>query len=203
MELKNKNVGLRFNRLTVIRHISGEEYECQCDCGNIINSTLWRLQSGNTKSCGCYFKEKVGSWSKKHGLAKHPLYKTWHNMRSRCKNPNATRYKYYGGRGISVCVEWDNDFLSFYNWSILNGWAKGLSIDRIDSNGNYEPNNCRWVTCKCQNNNLRSNHNITYNNETHSIYDWAERLQINPKTLSERIRRGWSIERAFTGGDCK
>ena len=124
-------------------------------------------------------------------------------MRSRCKNPKATKYEYYGGKGIKVCKEWDEDFICFYNWSINNGWAKGLSIDRINGNKDYCPDNCRWTTYTMQNNNLSCNHNITYNGKTQSIYAWAKELDISQKMLSERIRRGWDIKRAFTTPNTK
>lgn len=135
---------------------------------------------------------------KMHGLSKHPLYKTWHNMRSRCNNPNATKYEFYGGKGIKLCKEWEGNFLEFYNWSMANGYEKGLTIDRIDSNKDYASDNCRWVGFYVQNNNLKSNHLITHNGKTLSIYAWAREVGLKENTLSERIRRGWSIERALT-----
>lgn len=135
---------------------------------------------------------------KKHGLSKHPLYKTWHNMRSRCKNPNTTKYEIYGGKGVRVCKKWDENFVSFYEWSMANGYEKNLTIDRIDSDGDYEPDNCRWVDYKTQNNNLKSNHTLTYKGKTLSIYAWAREVGLKENTLSERIRRGWSVERALT-----
>lgn len=134
----------------------------------------------------------------KHGLHAHPLYKTWNNIRSRCKNPNATKYKYYGGKGITVCEEWDNSFVAFYEWCISNGWRRGLSIDRIDPNKGYSPDNCRWADYITQNNHLSSNHFITYNGETLSVYAWARKLGMKQNTFAERIRRGWSVERAIT-----
>lgn len=133
----------------------------------------------------------------KHGGCGTLLYKTWHNIRSRCKNPNATKYKYYGGKGIKICKEWDESFVVFRNWCYENGYKQGLTIDRINSNKDYCPENCRWVDYKTQNNNLSSNHLITYKGETHSVYDWAERLGMKHNTFGERIRRGWSIERAI------
>ena len=97
-------------------------------------------------------------------------------MKQRCYNPKNHAYKYYGGRGIKICNKWLNDFMSFYNWSINNGYAKGLSIDRINNNGNYEPNNCRWISSSVQMNNTRRNHYVTYKNEIHSIAEWAKIL---------------------------
>ena len=124
-------------------------------------------------------------------------------MRGRCKNPKASKYELYGGKGIKVCNEWDNSFVSFYDWSINNGWTKGLTIDRIDGNKNYEPNNCRWVGYKIQNNNTTQNRKITFEGKTMNLTQWAEYLGIDKKMLSERIRRNWTIERALTTPNIK
>ena len=172
----------------------------RCDCGKTITTRIRSVESGISKSCGCYHRDAVGAINRTHGLSKHPLYRTWKNMRNRCKNPCASKYELYGGRGIAVCGEWDSSFISFYDWAMNSGWKAGLSIDRIDPDGNYSPGNCRWVDSIAQNNNLRSNHNITYQGETRSVSAWARTLGLNQKTLSERLRRGWSVERAFTEG---
>lgn len=192
------SIGEKYGRLTVISKLPNGKIDCICECGNkhIVNSA-WHLTSGNTKSCGCYHKDIIRQKATKHGLHSHPLYKTWQNIISRCENPNATHYKYYGAKGIKVCGKW-HKFIEFYEWSIINGWRKGLTIDRIDGSKDYEPNNCRWVDYIIQNNNLSSNHLLTYNGVTLSIYAWAAKIHINPKTLGERIRRGWSVERALT-----
>lgn len=190
-------VNAKFGRATIKEVVDRDHVHCVCECGKEFTTRLRHLTSGNTKSCGCLQKDKVTSRGTTHGKSKHPLYKTWHNMRSRCKNPNASKYELYGGRGISVCEEWDKNFEEFFNWSVSNGWEPGKSIDRINSDKGYCPENCRWVDVFTQNNNLRSNHVIDYNGETHSVYEWARLLGINPKTLSERIRRGWSVERAL------
>lgn len=191
-------VGEKYNLLTVIEVLPAGKILCKCDCGKThIVGSAWHLASGNTKSCGCYHKKVVAKAATRHGLSKHPLYKTWRNMIARCENPRATHHEYYCDKGITVCSEW-HKFVKFYDWSISNGWRSGLTIDRIDSNKGYSPDNCRWVDYVIQNNNLASNHLITYKNETHSIYAWARKLGINPKTLGERIRRGWSVERALT-----
>lgn len=139
----------------------------------------------------------------KHGLCYTNLYRRWINMRSRCNNSNSTKYHLYGGKGIKVCAEWENNFLSFYNWSIKNGYKKGLTLDRINGNDNYKPSNCRWVTYKIQSRNTTQNHMLTYNGQTKCIYEWAEYLGISKKMLSERIRRGWSIERALNTPNVK
>lgn len=191
-------IGEKYHRLTVIEKLAHGKILCQCECGkkHIVNSA-WHLTSGNTKSCGCYHREVVAKSATKHGLYKHPLYKTWRNIITRCSNPQATHYQYYGAKGIKVCQDW-KCFKTFFDWCIAHGWCKGLTIDRIDSSKDYSPDNCRWVNYFTQNNNLSSNHLITYQNKTQSIYAWARELRMNPKTLSERIRRGWPIQRALT-----
>lgn len=194
----NDIIGKKFNKLTALKMLGKGYYLFKCDCGTIKKIKRYNVISGQTKSCGCYHKETVGSYNKRHGLSKHPLYKTWHNMRSRCKNPNATKYYIYGGKGIKVCSEWDNNFKSFYDWSIRSGYKKGLSIDRINSNGDYEPNNCRWTTITKQNNNTSQNHLITYYGKTMTIAQWARYKGLSQKILSERIRRNWSIKRALS-----
>lgn len=131
-----------------------------------------------------------------HGMKKTRIYKSWERIKRRCNNPKT--YKNYGGRGIKVCDEWSKDFMAFYEWAMANGYRDDLTIDRIDVNGNYEPNNCRWVTMKEQENNRRNNHHITYNGETHTIAEWGDILNIPYKVLLQRITTyKWSIEKAF------
>jgi hypothetical protein len=137
-------------------------------------------------------------WQIKHGMSGTKIYKTWHNVRSRCKNPNATKYHIYGGKGIKVCKEWDESFERFYRWSVENGYKEGLTIDRIDGDGDYSPENCRWVDYQTQNNNTSQNNMITFDGITLTAYQWARKIGMNPKTFSERLRRGWPVERAIT-----
>lgn len=196
-------IGKKYNMLTVLEKKEHGYYLCECDCGNLKEIKKYNFTSGETRSCGCYYKETRFLNNKKHGLSKHPLYKTWHNIRARCKNPNATKYNLYGGKGIKICYEWDNSFKNFYDWSIKNGWEKGLTIERKDNNKNYEPNNCKWANYKEQNNNTSQNHKLTFKGKTMNIVQWAEYLNISQKMLSERIRRGWSIERALTTPNIK
>ena len=120
-------------------------------------------------------------------------------MRERCRNVNSPYHKDYGGRGISVCDEWNNDngFESFLKWSLENGYEEHLSIDRIDVNGNYEPTNCRWITLQAQNRNRRTCVYITYKGETHILTEWAEILGIKRSTLSKRYHNGMSVEEMF------
>lgn len=119
-------------------------------------------------------------------------------MKQRCYNPNNKRYKDWGGRGIAVCSEWKDDFQTFYDWAMVNGYKEGLQIDRIDNNGNYEPNNCRWIDRKQQARNRRSNINYTINGKTRCILEWCEILGLKPKTVYQRIHYyNWTIEQAL------
>lgn len=128
---------------------------------------------------------------------KSRLYHVWQMIKQRCYNKNNVGYRNYGGRGITVCDEWKDSFLSFKEWAINNGYDESLSIDRIDNNGNYEPKNCRWVTRKQQARNRNICRFITYGNETKCLSEWAEGVGITPSMLSDRLRGGWSMEDAL------
>lgn len=136
---------------------------------------------------------------------KSKLYKIYASIIQRCSNPKDKGYKNYGGRGIKICEEWENDYMAFCNWCIENGYSeqkteKGrnkLTIDRINNDGNYEPSNCRWIVQKQNERNKRTNKFITYNGETHCLIEWAEILNLPSTTLYNRLFEGWSVERAF------
>lgn len=147
--------------------------------------------------------ETRNKWQIKHGMSGTKIYKTWHNMRSRCNNSKATKYHLYGGKGIKVCKEWQESFELFYKWSVINGYQEGLSIDRIDGNKDYSPGNCRWVDSVIQANNTSQNHYLTFKGETHNVTQWAKIIGVTPKCLSTRIERGWTIERALTTSTIK
>ena len=136
---------------------------------------------------------------KTHGMYNTRLYDIWVNMKQRCFNPNDQAYQNYGGRGIAVCDEWKDDFQAFYDWSVSNGYQDGLSIDRINNDGNYSPENCRWTDRNVQNRNRRNNHKITYNGVTKTVVEWAEEKNIPYELLLNRLNKlGWSVERALT-----
>jgi hypothetical protein len=132
-----------------------------------------------------------------HGMSHSRLHHIWNGMKQRCSNPKAVGYKYYGAKGVSVCEEWQ-DFNGFCAWAVANGYADNLTIERKDSDGNYEPANCRWATNKEQQNNTSYNRLITHNGETHNVTQWAEKLDIPRNVLYNRLRRGWSIEQILT-----
>ena len=136
----------------------------------------------------------------KHGLSNTRLHKIWHSMYCRCYYKSTNQYKNYGGRGIKVCEEWKHmqGFINFYNWAISNGYKETLTLDRIDNNKGYCPSNCRWITPKEQSNNRRNNVYYTFNGETKTSKQWCELYNISPTTLSDRLKRGWTLEQALT-----
>ncbi len=132
------------------------------------------------------------------GMSHSRLYQIWNSMKQRCSNPKAISFPRYGGRGVAVCAEWENSFEAFRDWAMSNGYSDELTIDRIDNDGNYCPENCRWVTNKEQQNHTSYNRLITYGEETYNITQWAEILNIPRNVLYNRIRRGWDIEKIIT-----
>lgn len=154
------NIGEKYGKLTILE-ITNKRlnrciiYKCKCDCENVVETTGTKLTHGYIKSCGCYQKERASECNKKHGMSNTKLFMVWQDMVARCNRETHHAYNCYGGRGIKVCDEWFNDFVNFYNWAISNGYKQGLTIDRINNDGNYEPNNCRWVTMQVQCKNRR------------------------------------------------
>lgn len=194
--------GVKFGRLAVIKQAGRNKrgqivWSCECDCGKEVVVCGASLRRGNTRSCGCLQRERAIEYNTKHGGKGTRLYKTWKGIKERCFNPNKTKYSIYGGRGITICDEWKNDFKAFREWAMANGYNDTLTIDRIDANGNYEPSNCRWATQKEQQNNKRNNHLITFNGETHTLTEWASIKNIPRRTLQDRIYKGWKIEKSL------
>ncbi len=196
--------GKKFGRLTVIKRVENDKYNhilylCKCDCGKekIIKGVS--LKNGNTKSCGCLQKEKAKLTKNViHGKSHDRIYIIYWGMKKRCYNKKEKNYYLYGGRGITICEEWLNSFENFYNWAINNGYKEGLTIDRINVNGNYEPNNCRWSDLFVQANNTRRNKYILFKGELRTLAEWCRILKINYNTAKSRLRYSWDIERILT-----
>ena len=201
-------VGEKFGRLTVVSRAdditssNGKQvrmWNCVCDCGGHKTAREVCLLYGKTMSCGCLYKEtRRKHRAVKHGMARTRLYSEWNRMIQRCTNPRVDSYARYGGRGISVCQEWSEGFDSFYQWAILNNYTDDKTLDRIDYNGNYTPENCRWATFKQQANNKSSNKYITLNDTTKTLMEWCEDLNMPYQTVWRRLYRlGWSPEKAL------
>lgn len=192
--------GKRFGRLTAISikptNKWGVHWLCECDCGNFVVVLASHLKSGHTKSCGCWLKESSHKVNLTHGMATSRIYTLWRAMKQRCTNPSVYNYCDYGGRGISVCDEWLT-FENFYSWAMKNGYSDELSIDRINNDAGYSPENCRWVDAKTQANNRRSNKVIEYNNERHTLSEWSSITGIKAGTLNARLQKGWPVEKAL------
>ena len=170
---------------------------CRCSCGNTLSVRIGSLTHDTTKSCGCLRKERSIERCFKHGQAGTRLYKAWGGMKQRCYNPSEPGYKYYGGRGIKMCIEWISSFESFARWALSSGYAPEFTLDRINTNGDYEPANCRWVTQEDQCNNTRRTRLVSLNGETLSISRWSRKTGIGASTIIARLNRGWSAELAL------
>lgn len=194
--------GKRFGRLVALHRLHNTKgktkWLCICDCGNFKEVYYESLRAGFTNSCGCLQKEVTSERFTTHGKSKTLIYNVYRGMLDRCYNKHVKRYENYGGRGIKVCDEWYNNFQSFYTWAMNNGYKNGLSIDRINNDGDYEPSNCRWTNNKTQARNRRSNRNITINGETRCLMEWCEILNLNYKVTWQRINTyHWSIKKAL------
>ena len=189
------------NGSILLERVNGRLWKMKCSCGEIFVA-----QPSDSKGvCRKCAMEKLSAERTKHGESPKQgkrnaskLYSIWVNMRNRCFNSNNKSFAYYGGRGISVCDEW-NEFLNFEKWAIRNGFEENLTLDRIDVNGNYEPKNCRWISQKEQMRNTRSNHLLAYNGYTKTMAEWAEVTGIPYSTLKQRINKyNYSVEKALT-----
>jgi hypothetical protein len=191
--------GKRFGRLVATKYLGNSRWECQCDCGKTTSVGIGDLKNSHTRSCGCLFLETIRT----HGLTNSRLYTIREGMITRCYKKNSISYDNYGGRGITICDEWLNDFMSFYNWAMANGYDDNLTIERIDVNGNYEPSNCKWITNSEQSKNKRSTVYFTYNGETKIVSDWIKELGIPKTTFRRRIQQNRPIEEILYKGDLR
>lgn len=201
MPALKKLAGRKFGKWAVVSRADsdthGARWNCLCDCGTkrIVKSAS--LLSGASKSCGCIRATQPGNFVHGHNRdgRRTPTYQTWRDMKRRCEDVKHRNYKTYGGKGITVCKRW-GDFVSFL--ADMGERPDGCSLDRVDSNKNYKPSNCRWATHKQQANNMSRNHHIEYKGQKKTLSEWADHLGMPYNRLNTRIHRGWSIERAFT-----
>jgi hypothetical protein len=195
--------GKRFGKLVAMEHCYDKErritlWKCKCDCGNTVAVRASQLVHGRSKSCGCLRAESNLEHKTTHGRSGTSLYAVWNGMKGRCYNPNNHNYARYGARGICVCDEWKASFEEFYMWAMNNGYEDGMSIDRIDNNGNYCPDNCRWADIKTQNNNRRISLMYTYNGKTQNLSSWCEELGLPYlRTWQRIVQYGYSFEEAI------
>ena len=200
--------GQKFGSWTVIKraqdHISNSgnrftAWTCRCECGTAKDVVANSLLGGRSMSCGCKQYDHSRLTAKAnfttHGDSKTRLYKIWAGMKKRCTNPKSSAYPNYGARGIKVCSEWLNDFVSFKKWAMENGYNDALTIDRIDVNGDYSPENCRWSTATAQANNRRSNVKYPYSGSMWTLADLSRELNIPYKTLHKKIHSGIPLEK--------
>lgn len=204
MKASMMRAGMRFGRLVAIREVRIDKHknhvwEFSCDCGTVCEKTAPCVACGATSSCGCRAREESSARMKTrlttHNLSRSKEYRIWAAMKTRCITPSAMGFKNYGGRGIGVCERWLHSFENFY--ADMGPRPPGLTLERIDVNGNYEPSNCRWVTVREQQRNTRKNRRYTYKGESLTVGEWAEKYPIKAATLAARLRHGWSIEKAI------
>lgn len=194
--------GKTYNGLKVIERVgkysSGDsKWSYLCHCGEVKTSTGSTLRLNKIKSCGCMKNKYISEKNKTHGESKNPLYTVLKTMIARCNNTNNHKYSRYGARGIRVCDEW-LDYENFRDWALSNGYKSGLTIDRIDNDGNYSPSNCRWVDNKTQSRNKSTNRFLEYKGVKKILSDWSKLTGLNHKTIAYRIDKGWSVELALT-----
>lgn len=197
--------GKRFGRLTVLgysHNYNGFTYwNCLCDCGNETVVRGVRLTHGKTKSCGCLLSAITAAQNRERADGHYRderLYRIYYGIKTRCYNSKEAGYERYGGRGISMCDEWKDDFLKFQEWALSAGYRPDLTIDRVDNDGDYSPENCRWANVKQQSNNRRSNVMLNYGGTQRTVAEWSEIVGIGKNTIYQRLRDGWSAEDALS-----
>lgn len=200
MSKKIDMIGKQFGRLKVLEE-SGHlglfvAFKCQCECGNTTTVRGPSLRSGNTTSCGCVHRAMVGNLNKTHGLRRSAEYSVWQNMITRCTNSSTDCFYRYGGRGITVCNEW-RDFEKFHG--DMGDRPQGMTLERIDNNGPYSKENCRWATLKEQARNTRRTQMVEHNGKRQCLKDWADEVGLAYNTLRKRfVIYNWPFEKALT-----
>jgi hypothetical protein len=192
-------VGKKYNNWTVLSRFRGDTgkwmAQCKCSCGSIKTVFIDNIIRGKSQSCGCLRVEVCGNNFRTHGGRFSKEYAVWCNMKSRCYNPRVKKYKNHGGRGIKVCDRWLESFENFY--ADIGKIPKGMTLDRIDNDGDYEPGNWRLATQREQCNNKGNNHWVAYKGETKTVAQWERHLGMRAGTLKSRLYRGWSEEKAL------
>lgn len=201
--ISKRYIGRRFGRLIVIERAPNRPgnscaiWRCLCECGNEKLKSSYDLKRNHAPSCGCWGRERTTASTKTHGKTETSEYERWASMKQRCNNPKHKMYSYYGGRGITVCESWNESFEAFL--SDMGEAPPGMSLDRMDNDGNYEPGNCRWATATTQIRNRSNCHYLTARGETLLLSDWAAKVGVRKGTIANRIRYGWSDEEAIFG----
>ncbi len=201
--MKADLMGQRFGRLTVTGEAEtatggNARWVCRCDCGDEIIALACNLKSGHTTSCGCYSEARHSVVQRNGGAWPVRLYHIWYYMLSRCNDPRSKDYPRYGGRGITVCEEWESDFYSFAKWALSHGYAETLTIDRRNNNDSYCPDNCWWTTVKEQSNNKSNNRILEYNGKKMTVSQWADEIGCAYHVIASRLRYGWPVDRALS-----
>jgi len=201
MGLLVDRTGMRYGNLVVLRRddtsfpaSNGKRvsWVCKCDCGNEVSRNGHELGSGDTKSCGCQRRALIGGLRRSHGMTRTPTYRSWQAMKDRCSKPKNDRFAAYGGRGIAVCENWTKSFDAFF--ADMGERPSGMTLDRIDANKNYTPDNCRWASVATQANNKSTN--VTWNGESVSIKSLASKIGVPRTSLNKLIKRGMAVEDA-------
>lgn len=189
--------GKRFGMLTVISKSCNRNknvyWNCRCDCGNTIEVKTAELNRGTTISCGCYAKKRLAEENTKHDKSDTRLYKIWYGMKRRCYDSEMESYEDYGGRGITICKEWLDDFMNFYNWAMANGYRDDLTIERKDVNGNYCPENCCWATYLTQARNHRNTIRLELFGYEKPLAEWNDIAEVSYYRSYQRYKRGAKI----------
>lgn len=194
--------GNRYNNLIVVKRVENAPggvtvWECICDCGNTTFVRGVNLKSGAVKSCGCLLKNMKTTL--RHNMSNSRLYHVWASIKRRCNAPSDKNYKNYGSRGIKMYKEWADSFETFMAWALNNGYSDSLTIERIDVNGDYCPENCTWIPANEQQKNRRTCYSITYNGRTQNLVDWCNELNLPYKLIHNRIHKlGWTFVRSIT-----
>jgi len=201
------NVGDVYGRLTVIGEAAQEDNSnyarCKCSCGKVRDFLIRNITTGKSRSCGCAWREAASNRLKKHGLSwgengkMNRLYKIWLDMKERCYNSKNSSFKRYGGRGVTVCDEWRNDYSAFHEWALRNGYKPGLTIERVNNDGDYCPENCVWADRRAQARNRSTNHILKYRGKNYTLAEASELSGLDHSTLIGRLSRGWSVKDAI------